>query len=100
MKGSVLDQCDPLVPAIDVDQGSPSGDLVARQAQMWADMALCDTCLSAYVVGSVLPSSGGMAITPWQPAPDTVASYSADRKFLQSMPLVSITLVSNMDTSH
>ena len=27
-------------------------------------------------------------------------SYSADRKFLQSMPLASITFVSNMDTSH
>ena len=26
--------------------------------------------------------------------------YSADRKFLQSMPLASITFVSNMDTSH
>ena len=28
------------------------------------------------------------------------ARYSADRKFLQSMPLASITFVSNMDTSH
>ena len=26
--------------------------------------------------------------------------YSADRKFLQSVPLASITFVSNMDTSH
>ena len=26
--------------------------------------------------------------------------YSADRKFLQSMSLASITFVSNMDTSH
>ena len=41
MKGDVLDQGDPLVPTIDVDQGSPSGDLAARQAQMWADMVLC-----------------------------------------------------------
>ena len=29
-----------------------------------------------------------------------ILNYSTDRKFLQSMPLASITFVSNMDTSH
>ena len=29
-----------------------------------------------------------------------LCSYSADRKFLQSMSLASITFVSNMDASH
>ena len=74
MKGGVLDQDDPLVPGIGVDQGSPSGDLAAKQAPMRVDVVLCDTCFSACVVGSVLSSSGGMASIPWQLAPDTVAS--------------------------
>ena len=56
MKSGVLDQSDPLAPAVDVDQGGPSGDFAAKQAQIRADMVLCDTCFSAYVVGSVLPS--------------------------------------------
>ena len=57
MKGGVLDQGDPLVPAIDVDQGGLGGGHATRQTKMRADMVLCDTCFSACVVGSVLPPS-------------------------------------------
>ena len=63
MKGGVLDQDDPLVLVIDVDQGSPSGDPAAKQAQMRADMVLCGTCLSAHVDGQSVSRPGGMAIT-------------------------------------
>ena len=55
VKGNVLDQCDPLVPAIDVDQGGLAGSHVTRQTLMLVDMALYDTCFSVYAVESVLP---------------------------------------------
>ena len=57
VKDGVLDQGDPPVPAIDVDQGCLACGHATRQAQMRADMVLCDTCFSAYVIGSVVPSS-------------------------------------------
>ena len=54
-------------------KAAPAGDLAARQIQVRVDMVSCDTCFSAYVIGSVLPSSGNMAITLWQSAPGAVA---------------------------
>ena len=57
VKGSVLDQGDPLVPAIDVDQGSSGVGLAVRQTRMLADMIVYDTCFSVHVDGSVFCSS-------------------------------------------
>ena len=57
VKDGVLDQGDPLVPAIDVDQGFLAQGHATRQTQVLADVVLCGTCFSACVAGSALPSS-------------------------------------------
>ena len=73
MKGNVLDQCDPLVPVIDVDQGG-LGEI------MLPDRPGCEQTRSYAALASPLMLTGqsvsrpsGMATAPRQSAPSAAA---------------------------